>query len=206
MPISKLSKDGAVRESASALIDKTNEVIDAVNASGGSDLILGIKDITRSGTTFTATRIDGTTFTFTQQDNNTTALTSMTGTLAIGHGGTGATSASSARSNLGVAPVSLWNGSSNGNITLSQSAANFTRITIYYNDNDNQCSSVDMYQPNGKLVILPSNWDGQFHKMRSVKINGTSVNTVRAYETDTRTGDVVQKNLIYITRVLGWYY
>ena len=31
-----------------------------------------IEDITRSGTTFTATRRDGTTFTFTQQDNNTT--------------------------------------------------------------------------------------------------------------------------------------
>ena len=31
-----------------------------------------IKNITRSGTTFTATRTDGTTFTFTQQDNNTT--------------------------------------------------------------------------------------------------------------------------------------
>lgn len=30
-----------------------------------------IKNITRSGTTFTATRCNGTTFTFTQQDNNT---------------------------------------------------------------------------------------------------------------------------------------
>jgi hypothetical protein len=31
-----------------------------------------VKSISRSGTTFTATRTDGTTFTFTQQDNNTT--------------------------------------------------------------------------------------------------------------------------------------
>lgn len=36
----------------------------------------GIKSITRSGTTFTATRCDGSTFTFTQQDNNTTTGTS----------------------------------------------------------------------------------------------------------------------------------
>lgn len=36
-----------------------------------------IKDITRSGTTFTATRTDGTTFTFTQQDNN--SLTGVKG-------------------------------------------------------------------------------------------------------------------------------
>lgn len=50
-----------------------------------------ISNITRSGTTFTATRADGTTFTFTQQDNNTTALTSMTGTLGADHGGTGKT-------------------------------------------------------------------------------------------------------------------
>lgn len=36
------------------------------------NLMEGIKSITRSGTTFTATRMDGSTFTFTQQDNNTT--------------------------------------------------------------------------------------------------------------------------------------
>jgi len=30
----------------------------------------GIKDISRSGTTFTVTRDDGSTFIFTQQDNN----------------------------------------------------------------------------------------------------------------------------------------
>ena len=37
-----------------------------------------VKNITRSGTTFTATRRDGTTFTFTQQDNNTTTGTTYT--------------------------------------------------------------------------------------------------------------------------------
>ena len=36
------------------------------------DQTLAIRNITRSGTTFTATRLDGTTFTFDQQDNNTT--------------------------------------------------------------------------------------------------------------------------------------
>ncbi len=34
-----------------------------------------IKNITRSGTTFTATALDGTTFTFTQQGSNTTSIT-----------------------------------------------------------------------------------------------------------------------------------
>jgi len=44
-----------------------------------------IKNITRSGTTFTATRANGTTFTFTQQDNNTTysaATTSAAGLMS----------------------------------------------------------------------------------------------------------------------------
>ena len=42
-----------------------------------------ITNITRSGTTFTATRVDGTTFTFTQRDNNTTyTFTNKAATLA----------------------------------------------------------------------------------------------------------------------------
>lgn len=51
----------------------------------------GIKNITRSGTTFTATRINGTTFTFDQQDNNTTyalASTSANGLLRALNGST----------------------------------------------------------------------------------------------------------------------
>ena len=46
-----------------------------------------VKNITRSGTTFTATRADGTTFTFTQQDNTvekTSTTPKMDGTAAIG--------------------------------------------------------------------------------------------------------------------------
>lgn len=39
---------------------------------GKANTSSAISNITRSGTTFTATRADGTTFTFTQQDNNTT--------------------------------------------------------------------------------------------------------------------------------------
>lgn len=51
----------------------------------------GIKSITRSGTTFTATRLDGSTFTFDQQDNNTTyglATTSAAGLLRQLNGNT----------------------------------------------------------------------------------------------------------------------
>lgn len=47
----------------------------------------GVKNITRTGTTFTVTRADGTTFTFTQQDNTvakTTTTPKANGTAAIG--------------------------------------------------------------------------------------------------------------------------
>ena len=48
----------------------------------GFDLAqLGIKNITRSGKTFTATRLDNTTFTFTQQD--TTYLNATTSTAGL---------------------------------------------------------------------------------------------------------------------------
>lgn len=46
---------------------------------GGGDVV----DITRSGTTFTATRLDGTTFTFSQQDNNTTYSAASGGGLSL---------------------------------------------------------------------------------------------------------------------------
>ena len=48
------------------------EIIDSGNVSSYAADRTAITNITRSGTTFTATRADNTTFTFTQQDNNTT--------------------------------------------------------------------------------------------------------------------------------------
>ena len=78
-----------------------------------------VKNITRSGTTFTATRTDDTTFTFDQKDDNATYSASTStglnlsgsnvfsiGTVPVANGGTGATSASAARSNLGAASAS----------------------------------------------------------------------------------------------------
>ena len=46
--------------------------------------------------------------------------TNVTGTVAIGHGGTGATTAAAARTNLGITCASLYNGSlSSGSITFN---------------------------------------------------------------------------------------
>lgn len=54
-------------------------------------------------------------------------------------------------------PTSLYNNTSgtNGTITLSSSAANFTYLEIFYADNNkSQPSSVKVYSPNGKYVSM----------------------------------------------------
>lgn len=68
-----------------------NDSVTALNNSVGN----AIKNITRNGTTFTATRLDGTTFTFTQQDNNTMRDPATATPVAIGIGGTAAVGNSS---------------------------------------------------------------------------------------------------------------
>ena len=47
------------------------------------DAASAIKNITRSGTTFTATKLDGSTFSFTQQDNNTTYSNATTAAAGL---------------------------------------------------------------------------------------------------------------------------
>lgn len=77
-----------------------------------------VKTITRSGTTFTVTRVDGETFTFTQQDNNTTytAATAAPGNIAT----TGAvgTSTNYARQDH-THGISLATGDSNGQVKIA---------------------------------------------------------------------------------------
>lgn len=61
---------GTVAQLVSSLRTDVNNLLN-----NKADKSAAISNITRSGTTFTATRANGTTFTFTQQDNNTTTGT-----------------------------------------------------------------------------------------------------------------------------------
>ena len=76
----------SLREITSTAVSGSTALITAGGAYSASSQ--AISDITRSGTTFTATRLDGTTFTFTQQDNNTYGRTGNTTSKIFLMGGT----------------------------------------------------------------------------------------------------------------------
>ena len=115
--------------------------------------------------------------------------------------------------NLGLREVLYYNATgTNGNVTLSASAANFNHLTIYYRTNDNFHSSVDVFAPNGKIVSLQSigvnnAGNNMYLKSRTVTINGTSITKNgegSAVLWTASTGYPGASTDIYITRVEGW--
>lgn len=83
-------------------------------------------------------------------------------------------------------PVALYDDATGttGAVTLSSSAANFEHMRIYArkSNGQNQCVSVDVYNPNGKYanitVFEPSSENsGAWWASRTVYINGTSITT-----------------------------
>lgn len=97
-------------------------------------------------------------------------------------------------------------------ITLSESAANFTYIEIYYRNNDNYYNSTKIYQPNGKIAYLDSDYpyttgEGySYAKKTSVQIQGTSITPINYTEMTIMPNgaNIENKNNIYITRVVGY--
>lgn len=103
-----------------------------------------------------------------------------------------------------------------GAITLSESAANFEKLTICFKSNDDVYCSMDVARPNGKVVALTTsfyNGTNYFYvKNRCYKIDGKIINTWRrAADGDYHTGEVNAANsnaacmadLITITQVFG---
>lgn len=103
-----------------------------------------------------------------------------------------------------------------GSITLSESAANFEKLTICFKSNDGVYGSMDVARPNGKVVALTTSIyvaPADFYvKSRCYKIDNKNINTwKRNTNSDYQTGEVNAANsnaahmgdYLTITQVFG---
>lgn len=149
--------------------------------------------------------------------------------LGIANGGTGATTAAAARTNLGVSaasevtnlkPVILFNNDNNAmnaTITLSQSAANFRKFVICYKSSENDFASTEVWNPNNKVVSLSlaninRTNNNMYIKLKTIKITGTTIKTHSAGTNMWLTGECVVNggaalsigDYITVTQVIGY--
>lgn len=138
-----------------------------------------IGNITRSGTTFTATRRDGTTFTFTQQDNNTTysagtglSLASNAFSVKLGYTTSGNNRAVQADSN-----GNLYVTQKDDNTTysagtgLSLSSNAFSVKLGYTTSGNNRAVQADS---NGNLYVTQKDDNTTYSANTGIKLNGTT--------------------------------
>lgn len=97
------------------------------------------------------------------------------------------------------------------NITLSDSAANYEYLEIFFRDNDYDYNSVKVYQPNNKKVSLISHYNNGsntiWFKTSLYTIAGTTMslgNNVEVKLISNSSVGIFKGNNIYITRVIGY--
>lgn len=122
-----------------------------------------------------------------------------------------------------LSETELYNNEStavNVGVTLSETAANFTDMEIFYKSSDGYYGSVKVHNPNGKNVSLlsatpQSATNEVYFKQRTVHISGAVINTLvvgSGYgigEERLANGSTVSfsgADVIAITRVVGWRY
>ena len=114
---------------------------------------------------------------------------------------------------IGLSEVELYNDSTgtSGTVTLSESAANFTYIEIFYRSNDLDFGSVKIYQPNGKkaCLMLATPFSGTILYLKTARlaISGTSISKESENELELQKGSSISAysaSNIYITRVVGY--
>jgi hypothetical protein len=101
-------------------------------------------------------------------------------------------------SNIKSNYVTLYDNDNNvfpGAISLNESAANFEKLTICFKSNDNVYASMDVANPNKKIVSLTTSfYNGNAHfyvKNRCYLIDGKTINTwKRSTSTVYQTGEV----------------
>ena len=117
--------------------------------------------------------------------------------------------------NLGLARMPFYvlyndNTGTTGEVTLSDSAANYSYIEIFYRSTTDAIrGSVKVFSPNTKYAnmnICQIDSSGHFYiKTKTVYINGTSISQYGyAGYVDATTGTYTAENGFYIFRVIGW--
>jgi hypothetical protein len=125
---------------------------------------------------------------------------------------------SSGRFYTAIVPAVLYNGGAalsydtapgagtTGTVTLSETAANFSKLKIFFRTDDNAYGSYEVPFPNGKRVGLSSNWStgtSIWYKARAILISGTSITTVEYGNVNSDGSSFSHTNVIYIVRVEG---
>lgn len=106
----------------------------------------------------------------------------------------------------------LYNNTSGtaGTVTLSDSAANYTYLEIFYRSSgDNACGSVKVFSPNGKLVHLGTIHyiaDYDYAKFALVSVSGSMITFSQNYQIILKNNGSTYsaENAIFITRVVGY--
>lgn len=127
-------------------------------------------------------------------------------------------------SNIKSNYVTLYDNDSNvfqGAISLNESAANFEKLTICFKSNDNAYASMDVANPNKKVVALTTSFyndNAHFYvKSRCYLIDGKTINTWKrntstVYQTgevnaagsnNASTGDFITITQVYGTRKMS---
>ena len=104
----------------------------------------------------------------------------------------------------------------NGTVTLSDSAANYDYLEIYFriNDSTDYKNSVKIYSPDNALVplsypLVATNGTAIYWKTKTVRVSGNSIfssdGNRYAEATIKATTSISQKNYVYITKVIGYH-
>lgn len=94
-----------------------------------------------------------------------------------------------------------------GTVTLTETAANFKKLQIFYRNNDNYYHGQEVYDPNGKTIMLMSSYPDSsgWLNTSAVKVSGTSITVSKYYHFNGLNSNLSQElNCIYITGVVGY--
>lgn len=147
-----------------------------------------------------------------------TQLSDLSGTLPISQGGTGGTTASSARSNLGVSGTVLYSNSSgsSGTITLSSTVDDFMRIGIHVKRMDDKVGGYnEVFKPYATGISISeidasnSTYECTIWRSCLISLSGTTLTFSRNFASSYDKTDGYKSNSadgFKIVRVVGYNY